>query len=111
MSKAWKSAEMRVARLFGSERTGPTGRDDNDFIHALIAPEVKYRKSLPFWALTCLEQARTAKSAAGKVPCVFMLQRGMRLRDGLVVMTIRNFEQLYGRIDSPASDEAEKEKT
>jgi hypothetical protein len=28
-----------------------------------------------------------------------MLQRGMRLRDGLVVMTIRGFEELYGSIE------------
>ncbi len=99
MSKTWKSAELRVAKRFGTTRTGPTGRDDNDIAHPLLAVEVKYRKSLPAWALTCLAQARAGRTASGKTPITILLGRGMRVTDGLVVMTVRDFEDLWGRLE------------
>ncbi len=99
MSKTWKAAELRVAKRFGTTRTGPTGRDDNDLHHKYLAIEIKYRKSLPAWALACLEQARAGRSAGGKTPITIMLGRGMRVTDGLVVMTVMDFEDLWGRLE------------
>lgn len=99
-NKTWKAAERRVAARFGAKRTGPTGRDDNDFIHPLIAPEIKYRKTLPAWALQCLEQARAGRSAGGKTPVTILLGRGMRVTDALVVMTMRDFEDLWGPLQT-----------
>ncbi len=99
MSKTWKSAELRVAKRFGTTRTGPTGRDDNDISHPLLAVEVKYRKRLPAWAMSCLAQARAGRSAGGKTPVTILLGRGMRVTDGLVVMTVMNFEDLWGRLE------------
>jgi hypothetical protein len=96
MPKAWKRAELRVAKLFGTTRTGPTGRDDNDIKHALLAVEVKRRKALPKWALDCLEQARTGRNAAGKTPVVIMFGERMRTRDALLFMTVGSFEELWG---------------
>jgi hypothetical protein len=96
----WKHAERRVAKAFGTTRTGPTGRDDSDLTHPIAAIEVKYRKALPAWALACLEQARTGRTAAGKVPMVVMLGRGMRITDGLVVMRVADFQELFGEIQT-----------
>lgn len=96
---AWKHAERRVAKAFGTRRTGPTGRDDNDLEHALLAIEIKYRASLPAWALACLAQARAGRTAGGKTPIVILVGRGMRIGDGLVVLTMRDFQDLFGRIE------------
>lgn len=96
----WKAAERRIARLFGGQRTGPTGRDDNDITHPLLAVEVKYRRSLPKWALECLQQARSGRSAAGKTPVTVMLGRGMRVGDGLLVVRVADFEELFGELQS-----------
>ena len=95
--KRWKVAEREIARQMGANgRRGPTGRDDNDFEHALLSPEVKYRKELPKFLLACLEQARAARSAAGKIPCTIIVARRMRIRDGLIVMRLRDFQELHG---------------
>ena len=99
---AWKAAERRVARVFGGQRTGPTGRDDNDITHPLLAIEVKYRKTLPAWALACLQQARTGRSATGKTPVSILLGRGMRVGDGLLVLRVADFEERFGQVEEPA---------
>lgn len=97
--KSWKRAETRAAKAFGAaRRRGPTGRDDNDFEHALISPEVKYRKALPKFLIACLEQARTARSCAGKIPVTIFLAHRMRVSDGLIVMRVSDFQELYGTI-------------
>lgn len=97
----WKAAERRVAKVFGGQRTGPTGRDDNDITHPLLAIEVKYRRSLPAWALQCLQQARSGRTAAGKTPVTILLGRGLRVQDGLLVLTVRDFEELFGALRKP----------
>jgi len=94
--RKWKVAERRVAAVFGAKRTGPTGKDDSDVIHPLLAIEVKYRAGLPAWALECLQQARTGRTAGGKTPITILLAKQMNVRDGLVVMTVREFEELWG---------------
>lgn len=96
--KAWKAAERRLARQFETQRTGPTGKDDNDLAHPLLAIECKYRKKLPTWALQCLAQARCGRTAAGKVPVTILLGKFMRVTDGLVVMRVSDFQELFGAI-------------
>lgn len=94
----WKRRERQVAAILGGKRTGPTGRDDVDVQHPLVAVEVKARKALPVWAMQCLEQARSARSAGGKPPIAVLIGRGMRIDDGLVVITVRDFRDLFGPI-------------
>ena len=103
MPKTWKSAELRLAKALGTERTGPTGRDDNDVKHPYLAVECKYRQKLPKWALDCLEQARTGKTAAGKLPIVVLLEKRMSLEDGIVVLRFADFMDLW-RKSAPADD-------
>lgn len=96
--KNWKRAETRAAKAFGSaRRRGPTGRDDNDFEHPLVSPEVKYRTNLPKLLLGPLEQARAARSAVGKIPVTIFLGRRMRIGDGLLVIRVADFIELYGK--------------
>lgn len=93
-NQAWKCAERRVAKLLGTSRTGPTGKDDNDIVHDKFAVEIKYRSRLPQWALECLLQARTAKKATGKMPFSILLERGKDVNDGLVVIRLEDFLNL-----------------
>lgn len=68
-----------------------------DVSHTLLAVEVKSRKELPAWAVECLEQARTAVDCGSRIPTVVMVGHGQRIGDALVVMRLRDFEQLYGK--------------
>jgi hypothetical protein len=98
-TSAWKHAERRVARALGGSRVGPSGFNTADVTHPLCSVSVKYRKNLPAWALDCLDEARGFKGAGGKVALLVMLEKGMRIQDGLVVMRVAEFEQLYGALD------------
>lgn len=100
--KTWKHAERRVARILGGTRIGPAGFNTADVTHPLCSVSVKYRKNLPAWALACLEEARGFKRVDGKVPLLILLGKGMRITDGLVVLRVSDFQQLYGTLDDAA---------
>lgn len=102
--KAWKAAERRVAKVFKGERVGPAGFNTADVTHPLVSISVKYRKTLPRWAETCLAEARGFKGANGKLPLLVLLGRGMRIRDGLCVIRASDWEQLYGTIEQRAEE-------
>ena len=95
----WKRRERQVAEALGGKRTGPQGKHMTDVQHPLLAVEVKSRRQLPAWAEECLEQARTAVDCGNRVPTVVMVGHGQRIGDALVVMRLRDFEQLYGRFN------------
>jgi hypothetical protein len=105
--KAWKAAERRVAVAFGGERVGPAGFNTADVTHPLVSISVKYRKSLPRWAEVCLAEARAFKGANGKLPLLVLLGRGMRISDGLVVMRTKDWQEIYGTIDTASEDAKE----
>ena len=91
-----KCAERRVAKFLGTTRWGPTGLNTNDIKHDRLAVEIKYRSKLPAWALTCLDQARTAQTAIGKIPVVILLAKGMKAKDGIVVMQMNDLLAIVG---------------
>jgi hypothetical protein len=82
---------------------GPSGEDTCDVTHPLLAIEVKWRTSLPKWATDCLEQVRTARNTGYRVPAVVLLQKRMRAQDGLVVLRLSDFEQLFGAVTGAGS--------
>jgi len=47
-----------------------------------------------------LAEARAFKGADGKLPLLVLLGRGMRIADGLVVMRTRDWQELYGSIET-----------
>lgn len=49
MAVTWKRIEMEVARLFGTERTGPAGRHGPDAQTKRVGVEVKHRGNMPKW--------------------------------------------------------------
>lgn len=103
----WKRRERQVAAALGGVRVH-LGEHWNevDVRHPLLAIEVKSRKVLPKWALDCLAQARAARSAGTKPGVVVMIGGGMRIADGLVVLTVRDFQDLFGPIQKGADDAA-----
>jgi hypothetical protein len=56
-----------------------------------------------------LEEARGFKGANGKLPLLVLLGRGMRIADGLIVMRTKDWQELYGTIETPAAEAAEGE--
>lgn len=90
--KTWKAAERRVARRFGSQRTGPAGRNLPDIITGDLSIEVKTRKALPAWLHEALAQAeRNAQPET--LPVVVLHQVGDRYDDDVVVMSMKSFTQ------------------
>lgn len=72
---AWKQWERDVAADLGGSRTGPTGRDTPDVTVFYLAPECKYQKRLAYLEAD-MQQARENASRVGKVPALFLKERG-----------------------------------
>jgi hypothetical protein len=106
--KRWKRRERQVAKVFGGKRVGPAGFNTADVTHPLLSISVKSRKALPAWAMACLEEARGFRDSNGKAPAVILIGKGMRIRDGILVMRLGDFEQLHGAISQGAEGEGER---
>ncbi len=88
-----KAAERHVAKALGGERVGVLGGEDVS--HDLLSVEVKSR--VRFVGETFMSQAR-ANCPDGKIPAVVVHVHGKRHCDDLVLLRMRDFEDLHGRI-------------
>jgi hypothetical protein len=98
---SWKHAERRVARALGGQRTGPTGREDNDVkggLAEIFAIEIKYRARLPQILTAALSQAKAGKTAGNKPPMCVIVQKGQETGEALVCMRLKDFVDLHGPI-------------
>lgn len=77
MSKAWKNAEKKVAKIVGGHRIGVTGLATNDVEHGRLAIEVKHTARPPVFVVNALAQAK-ANGRAGKVPVAVIHPKGSR---------------------------------
>ena len=90
----WKAWERAVAKMIGGRRTGNVGLDTADVQHEFLAPECKYRASLPAWLTGAMEQAE--RNARGeRLPCVWLKAKGDRNWDALVVMRASDFVEWF----------------
>lgn len=95
---AWKAHERAIAKRLGGRRTGPLGKQSVDVEHPTWAIECKERKTLPAWLEEALAQAeRAARPEQTAVAIIHRL--GTRHDRDLVVMRLRAFEDLSGRVD------------
>jgi len=90
--KTWKAAERRVARRFGSQRSGPRGQGVPDVITGKYSIEVKTRKRLPDWLREALDQA-TRNAVPDTLPIVILHEVGQRGERDWVVMEMGVFEK------------------
>ena len=90
----WKAVERRIARAFGTERTGCTGQATPDFETDWIVAEIKHRKALPKWLAGALEQVLGHKRDA-KLPIVILHEKSKR--DSLVLLRLSDFLSWFVR--------------
>ena len=89
-NKTWKSAERKLARLFGVERNRePHGED---FATDIIAVEVKHRSKLPRIITDALEQV--AEARPDRVPVAIFHLKGQRIDDSLCVIRAGDFADM-----------------
>jgi hypothetical protein len=101
MSNAWKNTERKVAKRLGGKRRlrgADFSQSMGDVEHPLFSIEVKYRKRLPVILTGGLAQARRC-SEDGKVPILVLKEA--RTAGEMVVISLRDFEDLLGRIAGP----------
>jgi len=89
-------AERRVAARFGTQRTGPQGRNTPDVVTSDLSIEVKTRRSLPAWLHDALAQAER-NAQLGTLPVVVLHQVGTRYDDDMIVMSMKSFTQWRNR--------------
>lgn len=102
---AWKRHERVCAARLGGKRTGPVGRESVDVTHDHLAIECKERKNgVPQWLADAMSQAR-GNAKDGQMPLVIIHTLGQRHDRDLVVLSLKDFEDLYGttREEDPAS--------
>lgn len=104
MSKIWKEAERRIARLLGGQRVPITGRargSSPDIDHDKYSIEVKHRESYPDWLMEAFEQADMARKVSGdneKISLVILHEKGQPYTDCLTLMRLRDMIALEERI-------------
>lgn len=96
----WKRYETRVAKILGGERIPVTGKDraDRDVETPLLYVQTKFRKTIPDWLFEWLDGICLAAKPVDKIGIVVMAQPGMDAGDSVVMMRLRDFEQLHGRL-------------
>lgn len=97
MSAAWKRHERETAKALGglrNKRGGDFSQSMVDVEHPLLSIECKYRKSLSKFLTEGIAQA--ASYDRDKIPILVVKERYQH--GALVVLTLRDFESLFGDI-------------
>lgn len=92
-SSAWKAAERRVAKAFGTTRIGPTGRLGPDMVTSWLAIQVKHRKTVPGWLAEALRKIR---SQAHENQLGIVVVHPFGARDSWVVLSQKDFQDWFG---------------
>ena len=97
---AWKDTEREVARRLGGHRLGATGKATEDVATEAFAVEGKFRKTIPEWIKDAMSQAVGA-ARDGRTPICVLHEKGKRHDGDYVLLRLRDFEDLYGRVEVP----------
>ena len=95
VGKTWKSAELRICReYFGSERTGPVGKDgpDCEMTSFPFAVQIKHGEKFPQWLEKDMQQA-VDDTWDGYIPVLILHPTGANYDDCLVVMRLGTFKE------------------
>ena len=106
MSVTWKENERAIARRLGGKRVGATGQRTPDVITEWLAVELKTRRKLPRWLISAVEQVKSA-CPDSKLRIVLLHEVGKRHTNDLVVMSLKDFEDWFGRVGHEDEDEPE----
>ena len=95
MTKTWKEAERRIAKLLHGRRTGNTGAATEDVAHDWLSVEVKHRRTLPAWLTAALSQAQR-NAPDSRLPVVILHQHGTRSSNDVVCVKLGNWLDWFG---------------
>lgn len=97
-SRNWKYVELKHARMFGTERIGPTGMDMPDWVTPVFAGETKSSKRIPGWLYEMLDQStdnelryRLKNDIPKLIPIVVLHQDGDDYGRDVVIMELESF--------------------
>ncbi len=99
-----KAHERAMAGRLNGQRVGVTGLATQDVDCGRLSIECKSRKELPAWLLDAVQQARR-NARAEQLAVVILHQVGRRHDGDLVVLRLCDWEQWYGAVALPESDE------
>lgn len=85
-----RSFEQFLARAFGGQRIGISGRATIDVMTPTLAIEAKEKEHLPKWIMSALALARS-KALDGQTPILVLHQLGNKHDDDLVVLRLEDF--------------------
>lgn len=102
--KAWKAFERRVARLFGTTRLGPVGREGPDVVTQLFAVECREHKTVSYSEIEAWVAEVRRDSPAHLVPVLAVRRRrgrGRALAPTLFVLDEQAWLDLHGPAPAP----------
>jgi len=105
--KAWKRAELDMARDMGTQRIPVTGeRFGADFQDGLCWYQLKKRQGMPGLIREWLESLRAISRAhrGERIPVFVWMQPHMRRADALVVLRWADWRELHGPAEDPLAD-------
>ena len=89
MDKNWKRQERRIAELFGTKRTPGSGAypqlTKSDSLQEKLYIECKYRKELPKWIKSVVDDTVLKAAKEKKIPVIVFSEKGMR-DDFIIIM-------------------------
>jgi len=92
-----KAHERAIAKRLAGRRVGVTGLATCDVVSEEFAAECKERAALPAWLTGAMEQAER-NAPAGLTPLVVLHELSRRHDGDLVVLRLREFEELCGEV-------------
>lgn len=102
----WKAVERRIAgRLRGQRQSNHAlGLQTSDVETAWLSVEIKHRRRLPAWLRAAVDQA-ARNATEDKLAIVLLHEKGRRHDNDLVVVRLADFEDWFGSLLSPESEE------
>jgi hypothetical protein len=99
LTATWKTHERKLATLFGTQRTGNTGKATADFETDCLSCEVKHTSRPPATLLKALQQARR-NASSGRTPLVVLHPHGaseyyvfLTLTDLLQLIKVQEYDE------------------
>ena len=110
--KPWKAFERRIAARHGGKRIPVTGeRHGADVLTPMFAIQTKLRRGMPMFLRDWLDGIRAAAARHGKVGVVIWKPPGVRDDNAVVLLSLRDWEDLHGRTCYTAADSSPNEGT
>ena len=97
----WKAFERRIAADLGGRRIPVTGlgRHGADVETPMFDVQIKLRKALPAWIFDWLDGICGTAQTHGKVGILVLKTPRMRDAEALVVLRMRDFQDLHGKVE------------